>query len=228
MKYYTDKLCEIEFPDIDLSKLDKCDEYGYKYEYHWEETKDKLKRHIQSCVFLKEDNDYKYYLALNDPYEIYRKHNCPEQHKDEFYVVSSGETEYKILNKVVPDNIFMPTLEYCNSITPSEWFDVFTNIVTNFPEEINYIAKFSFLVVSDNPLYDGYYLVCYPFVNMSRDDNGNICYKKEWCWAVEDTHSIKINDEYVNHTGNVYFYEKNYTEDWFNRSLLPVIKIKKD
>lgn len=216
-----DKIRKIKFPDLLLDKQDKSDKYGY----HWAETTYNKDRRTQVCVLLKEEGGIGYYLPLEAPYELCRKDNYPRENRGN-YVIQSSEREYKGLMKTVPDGIFMPTLEYCNNnVSPKEWFDVFITICTEFPEKIDHIAMFSFMVSSENELYKEYYLMCYPFVNFIKDKNGKILYNNKHTWSVKDASNIKIDGNYVNHTGNVFFYKKEYMEEWFGGRLLPIIMI---
>lgn len=214
-----DKIREIKFPDLLLNNQDKSDKYGY----HWVETTYNKDRRTQVCVLLKEGERMGYYLPLNAPYELCREDNYPrENHRN--YFIQSSEPEYKELIKTVPDGMFMPTLEYCNNVSPKEWFDVFITICTEFPEKIDHITEFSFMVSSENKLYNEYYLICHPFVNFIKDGNDKILYKNNYSQLVKDTSNIKIDGNYVNHTGNVFFYKKEYMED-FRGNLLPIIMI---
>lgn len=216
-----DKICKIKFPDLLLNKQDKSDKYGY----HWVETTYKKEdRRTQVCVLLKEEDGIRYYLPLNAPYQLCREDNYPREDRGN-YIIRSSEPEYNALVKTVPDGVFMPTLEYCNNVSPKEWFDVFITICTEFPEKISNIAMFSFMVSSENKLYNGYYLICHPFVNFIKNENGKILYKNGYSWLVKDTDSIEINGNYVNHTGNVFFYKKEYMDEWFGGNLLPIIVI---
>ena len=214
------KIREIKFPDLLLDKQDKSDKYGY----HWVETTYNKDRRTQVCVLLKEEGKMGHYLPLNAPYELCREDNYPRENHSN-YIIQSSEPEYKGLVKTVPDGVFMPTLEYCNNVSPKEWFDVFITICTEFPEKIDHITEFSFMVSSENKLYDEYYLICHPFVNFTKDENDKILYKSDYSWLVKDTTSIKIDGNYVNHTGNVFFYKKKYMEEWFGKNLLPIIMI---
>ena len=216
-----DKIREIEFPNLILDKQDRSKEYGY----HWVETNGSFKRHAQVCVLLREEGGYGYYLPLKPPYEICREDNFPRPHSGH-YVIQSSEPEYKALRHLVPSGVFMPVLEYCNNITPAEWFDAYIAIVTTFPDMIRNVADFSFMVGSCDELYAGYYLICHPFVNMIKGDDGVLRYTDERTWAVKETSSIKIDGEYRDHCGNVYFFKKEYMEEWFGGSLLPVICVK--
>lgn len=213
------KIQNIKFPDLLLDKQDKSDKYGY----HWIETKYKDRR-TQTCILLREENGKGYYLPLNPPYELCREDNFPREGHGN-YIIQHSEPEYNALKEIVPDNVFMPTLEYCNYISTKEWFDVFITIVTEFPEKINNITDFSFMVGSGNKLYSGYYLICHPFVNIIKDNNGVLSYKDERTWVVKDTHSIKTYGGYKDHTGNVYFHKKEYMEDFFGGNLLPIIVV---
>lgn len=215
-----DKIRKIKFPGLLLDKQDKSDKYGY----HWVETTYNKDRRIQDCVLLKEENGRGYYIPLNAPYELCREDNYPRENHGN-YVIQSSEPEYNGLMKIVPDGVFMPTLEYCSNVSPKEWFDAFITICTEFPEKIDYITKFSFMVSSENKLYNGYYLICHPFVNFIKGENGKILYKNKIAWMVNDTSNIKIDDEYINHTGNVFFYKKEYMKDGFGGTLLPIIVI---
>lgn len=215
-----DKIRKIKFPDLLLDKQDKSDKYGY----HWVETTYNKDRRTQDCVLLKEENGRGHYIPLNAPYELCRKDNFPREGHGN-YIIQSSEPEYKGLMKTVPEGVFMPTLEYCNNVSPKEWFDAFITICTEFPEKINNIVNFSFMVSSENELYNGYYLICHPFVNFIKDDNGVFSYKDERTWVVKDIHSIKIGEDYKDHTGNVYFHKKEYMEEWFGGNLLPIIMI---
>lgn len=214
-----DKIRKIKFPDLLLDKQDKSDKYGY----HWVETKYDKDRRTQACVLLKEEGGIGYYLPLNAPYELCREDNYPRENTGH-YVIQHSEPEYNGLVKTVPDGVFMPTLEYCNNVSPKEWFDAFIAICTEFPEKIDNIAMFSFMVSSENKLYDGYYLICHPFINFIKDENGKILYKNGYK-SVKDTTNIEIDGNYVNHTGNVFFYKKEYMEDWFGGNLLPIVMI---
>lgn len=214
------KIQDIKFPDLLLGKQDKSDRYGY----HWVETKYK-DRHTQTCVLLKEEGGKGYYLPLNSPYELCREDNFPREGFGN-YIIQHSEPEYNALKEIVPYNVFMPTLEYCNHISTKEWFDAFITIVTEFPEKINNIAGFSFMVGSENKLYNGYYLICHPFMNIVKDSDGVLSYKDERiCWVVKYTHTIKIDGDYKDHTGNVYFHKKEYMDDFFGGNLLPIIVI---
>ena len=215
-----DKIRKIKFPDLLLDKQDKSDKYGY----YWVETTYNKDRRTQACVLLKEEGGIGYYLPLKAPYELRREDNYPREGHGN-YIIQYSEPEYNALKEIVPDNVFMPTLEYCNYISTKEWFNVFITIVTEFPEKINNIANFSFMVGSENKLYNGYYLICHPFVNIVKDDNGVLSYKDERTWIVKETHSIKIGADYKDHTGNVYFHKKEYMEDFFGGKLLPIIMI---
>lgn len=216
-----DKIREIVFPKLVLKGQDKSDRYGY----HWVEVKHyDYDWHVQKCVLLKEEDGYGYYLPLKPPYEICREHNYPEESLVH-YVVTNNESDYDALKKFVPDGVFMPSMDFCNHITAEEWFNAYIAIVTEFPEKICNIAEFDFLTKSDDSIYEGYYLECHPFVNMIKNE-GNISYKDDRTWVVKDTHSIKFGEEYKNHVGNVYFYRKEYMEDWYSCRILPVIRIK--
>ena len=214
-----DKIRKIKFPDLLLDKQDKSDKYGY----HWVETKYDKDRRTQACVLLKEEGGIGYYLSLNAPYELCREDNYPRKNCGS-YIIQSSEPEYKGLMKTLPDGVFMPTLEYCSNVSPKEWFDAFIAICTEFPEKIDNIATFSFMVSSENKLYDGYYLICHPFINFIKDENDKILYKNGYK-SVKDTTNIEIDGNYVNHTGNVFFYKKEYMEDWFGGNLLPIVMI---
>lgn len=213
-----DEIRKIKFPDLLLNKQDKSAEYGY----HWIETTHSKDHRTQVCVLLKEEGGIGYYLPLDAPYELCREDNYPRKNSGH-YIIQSSEPEYNGLVKTVPDGVFMPTLEYCNSISPKEWFDAFITICTEFPEKIDHITGFSFMVSSENKLYDEYYLICHPFINFIKDKNGKILYKNDHSWSVKDTSNIKIDGNYVNHTGNVFFYKKEYMEEFFGGNLLPII-----
>lgn len=217
-----DKIRKIKFPELLLYKQDKSNKYGY----HWAETTNSKGRRTQVCVLLKEElyRGIGYYLPLNAPYELCREDNYPRENSGH-YIVQSSEPEYRGLMETLPYDVFMPTLEYCNSVSPKEWFDVFITVCTEFPEMIDNIAMFSFMVSSENKLYDGYYLICYPFVNFTKDENNEIIYRNNNSWLVKDTSNIRIDGNYVNHIGNVFFYKKEYVEEWFGRKLLPIIMI---
>jgi len=215
-----DKIRKIKFPDLILDKQDKSNRYGY----HWVEISYNKDRRTQVCVLLKEEEGIGHYLPLDAPYELCREDNYPGENLGNYFIQSS-EPEYKGLVKTVPDSVFMPTLEYCNSISPKEWFNVFITICTEFPEKIDHITMFSFMVSSENKLYDGHYLICYPFINFIKDENNKILYRNDHNWSVKNTTNIKIDDNYVNHTGNVFFYKKEYMDEWFNSNLLPIIMI---
>lgn len=211
------KIQNIKFPDLLLDKQDKSDKDGY----HWIETTFKDRR-TQTCILLKEENGKGYYLPLDSPYELCKEDNFPREGHGN-YVVGHSEREYKALKKFVPYNVFMPTLEFCNYISTKEWLDVFITIVTEFPEKIEDIANFSFFVGSENKLYNEYYLKCYPFMNIIKDDNGVLSYNDEWSWKIKDTHGIRIGEECKHNIGNVYFHKKEYMEDYFGGELLPII-----
>lgn len=217
-----DRIREIVFPDLVLNNQDKSERYGY----HWVEVKHyDSDRHVQKCVLLKEEDGYGYYLPLKPPYEICREHNYPKEALGR-YVVTSDEYDYNALKKFVPDGVFMPSMDFCNYITPEEWFNAYISIVTEFPEKIYDIAEFHFLTKSDEPIYKGYYLVCHPFVNMIKNE-GNISYKDDRTWMVKDTDAIWFGEECKDHVGNVYFFNKKYKEDYYCK-ILPVITIKEN
>jgi hypothetical protein len=212
------KIQNIKFPDPLLDKQDKSDKDGY----HWIETNYKDRR-TQTCILLKEENGKGYYLPLDSPYELCREHNFPREGQG-MYFIGHSEPEYNALKKFVPYNVFMPTLEFCNYISTKEWLDVFITIVTEFPEKINDIANFSFIVGSENKLYNGCYLKCHPFNNIIKDDNGLLSYNDKWAWKIKDSHSIRTGEDVISHVGNVFFYQKKYVEN-FGGNLLPIIVV---
>ena len=217
-----DRIREIVFPDLVLKYQDKSERYGY----HWVEVKHyDSDWHVQKCVLLKEEDGYGYYLPLKPPYEICREHNYPKEALGR-YVVTNDECDYEALKKFVPDGVLMPSMDLCNYITAEEWFNAYISIVTEFPEKIYDIAEFRFLTKSYEPIYKGYYLECHPFVNMIKNES-NISYKDSRTWMVKDADSIWFGEECKDHVGNVYFFNKNYREN-YSCKILPVIGIKEN
>lgn len=160
------RLIEMDFPDLILNKQDRSSVSGY----HWVETKqlnDENRRH-KLCALIKEGCGVRMYIPIGSPYEICREYNFPEKHLGR-PIVEHGERECKAMVDLLPCNMFIPTLEFINTISAETWSEIYQDIIKECPDRIESLHRFNFFVLSDNEEYAGYYLKCYPFCNIKKD-----------------------------------------------------------
>ena len=200
-------LREITFPELILDKQDKSDKFGK----HWVETvtsKNSNKTHM--CVLLKNESGLKYYLPIEMPYEIGREDNDGDSH----YAVMHKEREARALISFLKPNLFMPTLDFIKTVDANTWMNIYIDLVRCYPERIKALSDFSFFVLSDDEKYKDEYLVCYPFLNICRDNNTYKYNDKDHDW---------INGDLERKEGNIYLFRKKYQLEFFGRKILPIV-----
>ena len=217
-------LTKLKFPDLILDKQDKSTRYP---DFHWEEINQSKERRANTfdCFYLTEDNNYNYYMSIEQPYTITRKYNYPSEHNGSYYITTSNESDFYAITSFLPNDIIMPTIDLVNSITPDRWLNIYCEIIKDHPEKINYLNQYSFYVFIDNnhkkqKPFSEYCAVCFPFIGLNFSKNGVLQYKEKGNW---------VNGSYYqrleNNTGNILLFRRG---DYFNgfTKIQPIIKIK--
>lgn len=208
------RLIEMDFPDLILNKQDRSSVSGY----HWVETKqlnDENRRH-KLCALIKEECGVRMYIPIGSPYEICRKYNFPEKHLGS-PIVGHSERECKAMVGLLPCNMFIPTLEFINTISAETWLEIYQDIIRECPDRIESLHRFNFFVLSDNEEYARYYLKCYPFCNIKKDGD-NYSYGEKGFW---------LDSTFRHAVGNVLKFERCYYDDYdrLSGATLPVVTI---
>ncbi|MBR4591175.1 MAG: hypothetical protein IKO36_11015 [Bacteroidaceae bacterium] len=216
-----------KFPDLILDKQDKTSKY-YP-DYHWVECRNSIeKRNMPfDCFLLKRKNGYDYYMPIEQPYEICRRHNYPEEHLGN-YITLNSENECKALVNLVPENVVMPTFDFIGSISPDKWLKIYCEIIKANPEKIKYLANYHFCVLPNDKyknekIFKQYYMICYPFIGMEFKD-GMLQYI-DGVW-IDSSFYRKAN--YNNNIGNILMFDKSYHTPEYSTwvGIYPIIKVK--
>lgn len=147
---------------------------------HWEEKTSPDDQHNIKSVLIAEDKNL-YYLPLSEPYVIQKEWNKPD------YSFSPYQNEqFEIafeLQYFLPNNSFMPYMEFIEAIPAENWVNAYIEIIKNDPSLIESLFNFSFYLTDDKYIqnkmvithkeYDHYIYICYPFRNIVSN-NGKI------------------------------------------------------
>lgn len=221
---------KIKYPS--LTNFDKQDTSS-KYGYHWaDDTKEYLKSmkvnnriddYFKSSILIKQDEQYDYYMPLENLYEIGEVPNC-----DEYYsakCIHHGHEECEVLQNFMPENMFVPDIEFIRTISAEHWWNVYLELLKIFPEKNKNLYRFSFWIRDGNINWEFYKMKCeicthegfkcYPFLNVIRKKTGNIVYG-------DDTFIYLDNKDHGQHAiENILSSSDDYG------LILPIIKIER-
>lgn len=220
MKSEIGKIKNIKFPNLILDNQDLSEDFWY----HWKD----LKTHEKEikCVLIACDKYAQYYMPLNSPYELCKEHNTPSNSS---YIVQHGHVENNELQSFLPENYFMPFLDFIKKIPPKNWLTVYLKLIEDDPKQIGTLENLGFWLTDEisEPIkyehtwktHDNYVLKCFPFKNLCKRNN-----------AVKYSHYIgykndKETYEYLDY--NVERLNLEYDEVSFGH-ILPILRIEKE